>query len=228
MNGGSNNVIETRVVRKGLSCRSSVPYPVITMLDVGAPTDADTLWVLAINTVLHELGLPVPMVPVALLAGARATSGMLDPLIQVFTILIGTVLGNSVWFAAGRRKGFEALKLICRVSLSPDACVTRTENAWGRWGWSSLVVGRFLPGVSLVAPPLAGALGMSWKRFLVLTSAGAALYGLALVAVGVLLRSQIEWVISALEGFGWHIFATFIALIAIYIAWRAWQRYRRA
>ena len=198
------------------------------MLDVGAPTDAHTLWFLAINTVLHELGLPVPLVPVALVAGARATAGMLDPLTQIFTILIGTVLGNSVWFAAGRRKGFEALKLICRVSLSPDVCVARTENAWDRWGWSALVVGRFLPGVSLVGPPLAGALGMSWKRFLVLTSAGAALYGLALVTVGVLLRSQIEWMVNALEGFGWHMFVAFIALIVIYVAWRAWWRCRRA
>ena len=198
------------------------------MLDIGAPTDADTLWVLAINTVFHELGLPVPMVPVALLAGARATSGMLDPLIQIFTILIGTVLGNSVWFAAGRRKGFEALKLICRVSLSPDACVTRTENAWGRWGWSSLVVGRFLPGVSLVAPPLAGALGMSWKRFLVLTSAGAALYGLALVGAGILLRTQIEWVMQALEGLGWHALGALLAVVAMYAGWRIWRRCREA
>jgi len=56
--------------------------------------------------------------------------------------------------------------------------------------------------VSLVAPPLAGALGMSWKRFLVLTSAGAALYGLAPVGAGILLRTQIEWVMQALEGLG--------------------------
>ena len=198
------------------------------MLDVGAPTDAHTLWFLALNTVLHELGLPVPLVPVALVAGARATAGMLDPLTQIFTILIGTVLGNSVWFAAGRRKGFEALKLICRVSLSPDACVTRTENAWGRWGWSSLVVGRFLPGVSLVAPPLAGALGMSWKRFLVLTSAGAALYGLALVGAGILLRTQIEWVMQALEGLGWHALGALLAVVAMYAGWRIWRRCREA
>jgi len=198
------------------------------MFDLGAPTDRDTFWILAINTLLHELGLPVPMVPVALLAGARATSGMLDPLIQIVAILVGTVLGNSVWFAIGRRNGFGALKLLCRVSLSPDKCVSRTESAWGRWGPSSIVVGRFVPAISLVAPPMAGALGMSWTRFLVLTSAGAALYGLALVGTGMLLRPQIEFVVQALDGHVWHALATFSALIVISVAWRVWWQRRGA
>lgn len=70
MNAGRNNVIETRMVRNGLSYRSSAPCRVITMLDAVASKYAGTLWALGINTFLHELGLPVPMVPVALLAGA--------------------------------------------------------------------------------------------------------------------------------------------------------------
>ena len=196
------------------------------MFDLGAPTDPDTFWFLAINTLLHELGLPVPLVPVALFAGARATSGMLDPLMQVLAILAGTVLGNSVWFAIGRRNGLGALNVLCRVSLSPDTCVSRTERAWERWGASSVVMGRFVPGISLVAPPLAGALGMSWTRFLLLTGTGAALYGLALVGLGMLLRSQVEFIVQALRSASWHALAALLALIAIYLAWRIWLHRR--
>ena len=190
-------------------------------------SDHGTFWILAINTLLHELGLPVPLVPLALFAGARAESGSLDLLILVLAILAGTVIGNSVWFAAGRLRGVGALGFLCRMSLSSDTCVARTQRAWIRWGGMLLIIGRFLPVVSLLAPPLAGALGMSWNRFLVLTSAGTALYALALVGTGMLLRTQIELVIRAVDGQSWHALIAFLAVISIYIVWRGWW-HRRA
>jgi rhodanese-related sulfurtransferase len=87
-------------------------------------------------------------------------------------------------------------------------------------------VGRFLPGVSLVAPPLAGALGMKWSRFLVLTGAGAALYGLVIVGAGMLLTEQIESALQQLDGVGWHALAAVAAVLALYIASRWWWRRR--
>jgi membrane protein DedA with SNARE-associated domain len=187
--------------------------------------DQLALWILIVNVLLHELGVPVPMLPVALVAGARAGSGAIDPLLLVLAILATTLIGNSVWFAAGRRNGAGALTLLCRVSLSPDTCVARTEKAFGRWGGLSLVMGRFLPGVSLIAPPLAGALGMSWGRFLILTSASAVLYGLVLVGAGMLFHAQIESVMRELAGFGWwHALAALFAATVTYVAWRGLRR----
>ena len=58
------------------------------------------------------------------------------------------LLGNSIWFAAGRRYGNGVLKFLCRFSLTADTCVSRTEKSFGRWGASSLVIGHFLPGVA--------------------------------------------------------------------------------
>lgn len=189
--------------------------------------DLHVFWILAANTLLHELGVPLPMLPTGLVAGARA-SGAIDPLLSIAAIVAGTLIGNSVWFAAGRRYGTGVLKLLCRLSLSADTCVSRTESAFGRWGWSSLVVGRFLPGVSLVAPPLAGALGMGWSKFLILTGAGASLYGLVVVGTGMLLRDQIESALRELYSFGWQALAAIVIVLALYIAWRWWWRRRVA
>ncbi len=146
-------------------------------------TQRYALWLVALNTLLHEIGVPVPLTPTVLVAGAGATGGV-DPFAVIAVVVAATVAGNSVWFVAGRRYGSGVLKLLCRLSLSPDACVVRTEDTFRRWGWSSLVVGRFIPGVSLVAPPLAGALGMSWGRFIALSAAGAAIWALVVVGVG--------------------------------------------
>ncbi len=198
------------------------------MPDLSTFEDRHVFWILALNTLLHELGVPLPMMPTALVVGARAASGAIDPLVPIAAIVAATVIGNSVWFAAGRRYGAGVLKLLCRLSLSADTCVARTESAFGRWGWSSLVVGRFLPGVSLVAPPLAGALGMKWSKFLILTAAGAALYGLVVVGAGMLLRDQIESTLRALGSLGWQALVAVAAVLALYIAWRWWWRRRVA
>jgi membrane protein DedA with SNARE-associated domain/rhodanese-related sulfurtransferase len=194
------------------------------MFDLAALDDRDAFWLLAANTLLHELGVPVPLMPTALVIGAQAGKGDIDPLLSLGAIVAGTLIGNAAWFAAGRRYGAGVLKLLCRFSLTADTCVARTESAFGRWGWSSLVVGRFLPGVSLVAPPLAGALGMSWGKFLVLTAAGAAVYGLVLLGAGMLLHAQIEWTLRLLEAFGWYTLAGLAGALALYVGWRWWRR----
>ena len=186
--------------------------------------DQSVYWVLWLNTLLHELGVPVPMTPTALVAGARAVTGTLSPLLLIVMIMAGMVIGNAAWFAAGRRYGSAVLKLLCRVSISPDTCVARTEGTFGRWGWSALVIGRFLPGVTLVAPPLAGALGMKWSTFLALTVAGSALFGLVVIGAGMLLYEQIDFVLQQLLIFGREAVGILAVLLALYIGWRWWRR----
>ena len=186
--------------------------------------DQSVYWVLWLNTLLHELGVPLPMTPTALVAGARAVTGTLSPLLLIVMIIAGMVIGNAAWFAAGRRYGSAVLKLLCRVSISPDTCVARTEGTFGRWGWSALVIGRFLPGVTLVAPPLAGALGMKWSTFLALTVAGSALFGLVVVGAGMLLYEQIDFVLQQLLIFGREAVGILAVLLALYIGWRWWRR----
>lgn len=187
-------------------------------------TSFQSFWILAGNTLVHELGIPLPVMPTAFVMGARGTRGAGDLLLLITAIVTGMLIGNSVWFAAGRRYGAGVLKFLCRFSLTADSCVSRTERVFGRWGWSSLVVGRFVPGVSLVAPPLAGAMGMSWGRFLALTTAGAALYGLVVLGAGFLMRNEVEWALRELRAFGWQTVAAIILALALYIAWRWWRR----
>jgi membrane protein DedA with SNARE-associated domain/rhodanese-related sulfurtransferase len=198
------------------------------MSELSAVPDRYLVWVLALNTLLHELGVPLPMLPTAIYAGARAAAGAVDPLALVVAVATGTTIGNAAWFAAGRRYGAGVLGLLCRFSLSPDACVGRTQGAFGRWGWSALVVGRFIPGVSLVAPPLAGALGMPWSKFLSLTLAGAALWGLVAVGAGVVFHAQVDAALQWIDALGWHAAGAVVIALAVYLTWRWWHRQRAA
>ena len=106
---------------------------------------------------LEQLGLPIPAIPVLVVAGALAVDrGLSAPMI--LTVAVGaSVVADTLWFWLGRRLGRRVLKLLCRISLSPDSCVRQTESLFERYGMPSLLFAKFIPGFSTVAPPLAGA-----------------------------------------------------------------------
>src|SRR3546814_10728913 len=57
----------------------------------------------------------------------------------------GGLFGDSIWYVAGRRHGFRVLRLLCRLSLSQDSCVRRTEAFFFKRGIRILLVARFVP-----------------------------------------------------------------------------------
>lgn len=188
--------------------------------------DRYALTVVMANTLLHELGVPVPLAPTLIVAGERAMSGKLDAAAAIAVVVVATVVANAVWFAAGRRFGGRVLTTLCRLSLSPNACVTRTESLVGRWGWATFVIGRFVPGVSLVAPPLAGAAGMGWPRFVALDAAGAALWGAAMIGGGMLFHREIALAVAASANLGGELAGVVAALVLAYAGYRWWARRR--
>jgi membrane protein DedA with SNARE-associated domain/rhodanese-related sulfurtransferase len=178
-----------------------------------------------INTLVHEAGIPLPLTPTVLLAGA-ATSAWTGVSVLVLAIVAGTLIGNSIWFAAGRRFGGRVLSFLCRISLSPDRCVGRTGDAFGRWGGALLVVGRFIPGVSLVAPPLAGALGMPWWKFLLLSALGTAVWAALIVLLGAALQEALEALLDAVVALPAGAWIAASGVVAGYILWRVIARRR--
>ena len=188
--------------------------------------DYQLLGIVILNTLLHELGVPIPLAPTVLAAGASAVSGGTSALQLIAAIVIATLLGNSIWFAAGRRYGSRTLRFLSHATLSPEVYMTRVQHSFGRWESSAIVVGRFIPGMSLLTPPLAGALGMSWGRFIVLSATGAALWGFVFVGIGMLLHDQLDAAMRMLYPLGGKLLAVIILVIASYIAWRVLERRR--
>lgn len=180
------------------------------------------------NVLLQQIGLPIPAVPTMMVAGALAADARLSG-VGVFLISVAaSVLADAVWFWAGRHYGYPVLRFLCRVSLSPDACVRQTEGIFERYGFYSLIVSKFVPGFSTVAPPVAGALRMALPQFLVAAVASAALWVGVAMGVGWVFRTQIEFALAwmarnaALAGFA------LVGLLGLYIAWKALQRWRMA
>jgi membrane protein DedA with SNARE-associated domain len=134
----------------------------------------------------EQIGLPIPAVPLLLGVGAFAGTGRMSALAGLATALAASLPPDVVWYELGRARGKRVLDVICRLSLEPDSCVRRTENLFmtrGRW---ALLVAKFLPGLSTIAPPLAGIVGLSRASFLVLDIMGALLWAGTWITLGYL------------------------------------------
>ena len=179
-----------------------------------------------LNVLLEQLGLPVPAIPTLVVAGALAANGQL-PLIGVCGLAVAACfIGDSTWYLAGRRYGARVMKLLCRISLTPDTCVSQTQASFERWGPRALVIAKFVPGLSMIAPPLAGATRMRFTRFALFSAAGALLWVGAAIILGLLLKSQIAQLLPRLAGIGGTVVFIVLLLLGAYIGFKWWERRR--
>lgn len=197
-------------------------------MDVNLITEAirqNPVWVIFANVLLQQLGLPVPVLPTLLVAGSLAGSpGQFVPMLAA--AVLASVIADWAWYLAGRAFGYRVLSGLCRLSINPGSCVSETEARFLRWGVWSLVIAKFVPGFSTVAPPIAGSLRMSLPSFIAAAGLGAAIWAGAAILTGWLLRAEVE---TVLEFIGRHE-ATAITVIALglcaWLAWKLWQKYR--
>ena len=193
-----------------------------------APLLAHGAWFVGLNVFLQQLGLPIPAVPTMIVAGALAATSRLSAPAVFSLAVLASVVADLAWYWAGRRYGYRVLKFLCRVSLSPDTCVRQTEGIFERYGFFSVVVSKFIPGFSTVAPPIAGALDMRLPSFLGAAFASAALWVGAAMGAGWLFRDQVAMALAWM-GENTALAATIVgALLAAYVIVKAWQRWRLA
>ena len=182
------------------------------------------------NVLAASLGLPVPALPALVLFGAMATLHPATIGSQVASVLVlsiaATLIGDSVWFLAGRLYGGNTLKTLCRLSLSRDTCVKKTERFFGRWGVRVLVLAKFIPGLSIVSVPMAGAMHAPYRQFLAFDGIGGALWAGTGLVIGVLFAPQIDMLLAGASHLGRLSAIVVVALLLLYAAWR-WQRRRQ-
>ncbi|MGZ5183713.1 MAG: rhodanese-like domain-containing protein [Caldimonas sp.] len=177
-------------------------------------------------TLAARVGAPVPASPLLVVAGSLVVAGQLSMAAALGTSIAANILGDGAWFLAGRSHGYRVMKQLCRISLSPDSCVRQSESLITRWGGSSLIAAKFVPGVSVIAAPMAGALGMSSTRFLVFELAAAVLWTVAFMALGMLFSKQIQQIFDIMASTGGVATAVLVLVLAALIAVRYWQRRR--
>ena len=193
------------------------------MESVGELLEQHGALVLFAGVLAEQLGLPFPALPLLVAAGVLVGTGHLSLSGAVIAALSATLLADIVWFLAGRWRGRPVLALLCRIALEPDACVRRTEDFFRKHGVQSLLVAKFIPGLSTIAPPLAGIVGLPFPLFLLYDALGSAVWAGAGLGFGLLFTEQVELALTYSEQAVPALLIAAVVLLPTYIVWKAWH-----
>jgi len=175
---------------------------------------------------VEQMGLPIPAFPLLIVAGALSVDGDTSWLSVLVISMIACLISDYFWFRAGRYYGKRILKLLCRISLSPDYCVSQTEDNFNRWGPKALVVAKFIPGFNTIAPPLAGAMGTSNGRFLGYSILGGLFWSGTGIAIGSFFHTSIDQVLDILSTMGTTALIVLGVLLLMFVSFKYVERKR--
>ncbi|MGQ0812595.1 MAG: rhodanese-like domain-containing protein [Nitrospiraceae bacterium] len=173
---------------------------------------------------VEQVGLPIPAIPLLIAAGALVGSGKMSVLTALLIPVAASLPPDMAWYYLGRIKGGKVLGFLCRMSLEPDSCVRNTENLFHQYGPRALLVAKFIPGFSTVAPPLAGIVGMGAAAFLFYDTVGTLIWAGVSAGVGALFSNQLEQLLRLFdEAGGWLLTIICLGLVG-FIGYKFFHR----
>lgn len=134
--------------------------------------------VFAVSLVLafESLGVPLPGETLLIFASVLTHRGEMSlPALLIFA-WAGSVIGDNIGYLIG--------KTICRATIIgyggkiglTNARISTAEGIFSRYGSATVLFARFFPVLRQLNGIVAGALGMSWWRFLLFNAIGASLW----------------------------------------------------
>jgi membrane protein DedA with SNARE-associated domain len=129
--------------------------------------------VLALVIFGESAGLPLPGETALLTAGGLAAAGHLA-LPAVIAVAAGAaILGDTLGYWLGRRGGRALLTRDGLGAAHRRHALARADRFFARYGAVTVFLGRWIPGVRVVAAVTAGAARMPWPRFALANALGA-------------------------------------------------------
>lgn len=184
------------------------------------------LWLVFANVLASQLGVPLPVYPTLIVVGAASARGTFGAVEVVAVAAAASLVADLVWYRAGTRFGRRVLRLMCRISLSPDSCVRQSEDLFDRWGPPSLMFAKFVPGFAAIATSMAGVVRTRLATFTLFDAIGAVLWSALPVALGWVFRDAVDEGLEVLAEAGrWGVLGLAL-LLALYVAAKAAQRFR--
>jgi membrane protein DedA with SNARE-associated domain len=122
----------------------------------------------------ESMGVPLPGEIALVSAALLSATGVTSPWGVAIAASVGAIMGDSIGYAIGRRGGRPLLERFGRrfpKHFGP-AHLARAEKIFQRWGVWAVFFGRFVALLRILAGPLAGALHVPYRKFLMANAAG--------------------------------------------------------
>ena len=178
------------------------------------------------NVLATRLGVPLPAIPVLVFAGSAIAGGNLVFSHVLCAAVVAALLGDGVWFSAGRIYGRRLTDSLGRMSLSLDASMRTTRALFERFGVGIVAVAKFVPGLALITPPLMGTTAIAPAAFVAWDTVGTVAWASFWLLGGALFERQLGMLLSALRPYGASILDVLFAAAVLYLTYRYLLRWR--
>ncbi len=174
-------------------------------------------WMVFGAMLLENAGLPLPGETVTLLGGYAAGSGHLDVFGVMGAAAGGAILGDNLGYWVGRRAGWGLLLRVGRLLRRSPEQMESLRSSFLRHAGKSVLVGRFVAVLRVLAGPLAGAVHMPYGRFVLFNCLGAVLWAGTMVSLAWLGGRWIpfERMVEGVVEFGLGALVLVVLLLAI-------------
>ena len=173
---------------------------------------------------VEQIGFPLPALPLLVAAGALVATENMSLAAALLVPVAASLPPDLAWYYLGRQKGGKVLGFLCRLSLEPDSCVRDTENVFHRNGPRALLLAKFVPGFSTVAPPLAGIVGMPATTFVLYDLGGTLIWAAVSAGVGALFSNQLEQLIGLFDQAGGMMLVVLLLGLAGFVGYKFYHR----
>ena len=176
---------------------------------------------------LENLFPPIPSEVIMPLAGFAAARGQMSLAGVLIAGILGTMVGNVVWFEAARAFGAERFKRLGErygrwLGIRRDD-LDQAEASLRKYGAVAVCIGRCMPGIRTLISVPAGLIEMPRPVFYGWTALGTTVWVGLLTLAGYLLEERY----TAIEGYIDPLSKPLLGLAALLVLWWIWRAWRR-
>ncbi|MEX3759839.1 VTT domain-containing protein [Paraburkholderia phenoliruptrix] len=193
------------------------------------PSSAVATWggaFVFVNVLLTRLGVPIPAVPVLLFAGSAIAAGTLSFWPVLCAAVLGALIGDGVWFTAGRLYGRKLIGVLGQMLPAVDARVEQARTLFERFGVPLVSISKFVPGLGLVTPPLMGTTAVDARIYAIWDLTGATAWATFWLLGGAAAERQLHMLFAFVRARGGTVIDLLIAAALLYLAYRLMQQRR--
>ena len=162
---------------------------------------------------IESMGIPIPGETVLVIAAVAAGHGTLVPWQVALCAWAGAVIGDNIGYALGHHYGEHFWMLPGIRRFYHPTRIERAESFFKRRrGWLVVFGARFVAILRIFAGPIAGISHMHWRAFLLANALGGACWVAAVMAVGLLVGSNLDRAVKIVESGGYVALAVVVLL----------------
>jgi membrane protein DedA with SNARE-associated domain len=179
---------------------------------VGELVDTWGYVAVALFLVVENVFPPIPSELILPLAGYYVEQGNLNFAFAVVAATLGSVIGALILYGFGQLAGRPALEKWGHKVHLHERDIERADRWFERYGGWVVFFGRLVPGVRSVVSIPAGASSMAMPQFVLLTTAGSALWNALLIGAGWWLGREWERITGVMDS------ASTVVVVAVVVS----------